>query len=378
MQKNPQAWQGFLSSACRNYKCRFDEQLLIYAQRPDAVAVAKLETWNRQFKRWVNKDSKGIAVFDPKGRRNTLKYYFDVSDTHEGYYGSRPVPIWQMDERYEQAVMERLSDRFGDVESTDLASDLMETAKNAVEDNLQDYFSQLKDCTKDSFLEELDDFNIEVIYRRLATNSVAFMLISRCGLDTNEFFDREDFADIVNFNTPATINAIGVATSDIAEMALREISQSIRNVQIAEKDQNRTFAQKRRLSMIKADNNPKGANTMSEITYSRQGDYLIPDLTLPTEPELPLGRYALMHRDYLEKHKRVTYLNLLTSGRLNGHLHEVEQTALQRLELLTKQLSAEQGVTEELKEKAPMQWVGLMNNIRSQAEEVILTELIYK
>lgn len=108
--KNPQAWQGFLSSACRNYKCRYDEQLLIYAQRPDAVAVAKLETWNRQFKRWVNKDSKGIAVFDPKGRRNTLKYYFDVSDTHEGYYGSRPVPIWQMDERYEQAVMERLSD----------------------------------------------------------------------------------------------------------------------------------------------------------------------------------------------------------------------------------------------------------------------------
>ena len=242
--KNPQAWQGFLSSACRNYKCRFDEQLLIYAQRPDAVAVAKLETWNRQFKRWVNKDSKGIAVFDPKGHRNTLKYYFDVSDTHEGYYGSRPVPIWQMDERYEQAVMERLSDRFGDVESTDLASALMETAKNAVEDNLQDYFSQLKDCTKDSFLEELDDFNIEVIYRRLAANSVAFMLISRCGLDANEFFDRDDFADIVNFNTPATINAIGIATSDIAEMALREISQSIRNVQIAEKDQNRTFAQR--------------------------------------------------------------------------------------------------------------------------------------
>ena len=242
--KNPQAWQGFLSSACRNYKCRFDEQLLIYAQRPDAVAVAKLETWNRQFKRWVNKDSKGIAVFDPKGRRNTLKYYFDVSDTHEGYYGSRPVPIWQMDERYEQAVMERLSDRFGDVESTDLASDLMETAKNAVEDNLQDYFSQLKDCTKDSFLEELDDFNIEVIYRRLAANSVAFMLISRCGLDTDGFFDREDFQEIVNFNTPATINALGIATSDIAEMTLREISLTIRDVQMAEKTQNRTFAQK--------------------------------------------------------------------------------------------------------------------------------------
>ena len=279
--KNPQAWQGFLSSACRNYKCRFDEQLLIYAQRPDAVAVAKLETWNRQFKRWVNKDSKGIAVFDPKGRRNTLKYYFDVSDTHEGYYGSRPVPIWQMDERYEQAVMERLSDRFGDVESTDLASALMETAKNAVEDNLQDYFSQLKDCTKDSFLEELDDFNIEVIYRRLTANSVAFMLISRCGLDTNEFFDREDFADIVNFNTPATINAIGIATSDIAEMALREISQSIRNVQMAEKDQNRTFAQRTQAQYDKGRQQPERSeyNERNHLQQTGGLSYSRPNIT---------------------------------------------------------------------------------------------------
>lgn len=279
--KNPQAWQGFLSSACRNYKCRFDEQLLIYAQRPDAVAVAKLETWNRQFKRWVNKDSKGIAVFDPKGRRNTLKYYFDVSDTHEGYYGSRPVPIWQMDERYEQAVMERLSDRFGDVESTDLASALMETAKNAVEDNLQDYFSQLKDCTKDSFLEELDDFNIEVIYRRLAANSVAFMLISRCGLDTNEFFDREDFVDIVNFNTPASINAIGIATSDIAEMALREISQSIRNVQIAGKDQNRTFAQRTQAQYDKGRQQPERSeyNERNHLQQTGGLSYSRPNIT---------------------------------------------------------------------------------------------------
>lgn len=279
--KTPQAWQGFLSSACRNYKCRFDEQLLIYAQRPDAVAVAKLETWNRQFRRWVNKDSKGIAVFDPKGRRNTLKYYFDVSDTHEGYYGSRPVPIWQMDERYEQAVMERLSDRFGDVESTDLASALMETAKNAVEDNLQDYFSQLKDCTKDSFLEELDEFNIEVIYRRLAANSVAFMLISRCGLDTNEFFDREDFADIVNFNTPASINAIGIATSDIAEMALREISQSIRNVQIAEKDQNRTFAQRTQAQYDKGRQQPERSeyNERNHLQQTGGLSYSRPNIT---------------------------------------------------------------------------------------------------
>ncbi|HJC73772.1 MAG TPA: N-6 DNA methylase, partial [Candidatus Mediterraneibacter faecavium] len=279
--KNPQTWQNFLAAACRNYKCRFDEQLLIFAQRPDAVAVAQLETWNKQFRRWVNKDSKGIAVFDPKGRRNTLKYYFDVSDTHEGYYGSRPVPIWQMETRYEQPVMERLSDRFGELESTDLASALMETAKNAVEDHLQDYLSQLKDVTADSFLEELDDLNIEVMYQRLAVNSVAFMLVSRCGLDTGEYFDREDFQDIVNFNTPATINALGIATSDIAEMALREISQTIRDVQVAEKTQSRTFAQETQSSYDRSRKQPERSDNHGEHHIYPSGglSYSRPDIT---------------------------------------------------------------------------------------------------
>ena len=279
--KNPQTWQNFLAAACRNYKCRFDEQLLIFAQRPDAVAVAQLETWNKQFRRWVNKDSKGIAVFDPKGRRNTLKYYFDVSDTHEGYYGSRPVPIWQMETRYEQPVMERLSDRFGELESTDLASALMETAKNAVEDHLQDYLSQLKDVTADSFLEELDDLNIEVMYQRLAVNSVAFMLVSRCGLDTGEYFEREDFQDIVNFNTPATINALGIATSDIAEMALREISQTIRDVQVAEKTQSRTFAQETQSLYDRSRKQPERSNNHGEHHIYPSGglSYSRPDIT---------------------------------------------------------------------------------------------------
>lgn len=279
--KSPQAWQSFLSAACRNYKCRFDEQLLIYAQRPDAVAVAQLETWNKQFKRWVNKDSKGIAVFDPKGRRNTLKYYFDISDTHEGYYGSRPVPIWQMSERYEQAVIERLSDRFGDVESTDLASVLMETAKNAALDNLQDYMPQLKSCTQDSLLEELDEYNVEVIYRQLAVNSVAYMLMSRCGVDTEAVFEREDFAEIINFNTTATINALGIATSDIAEMALREISQTIRDVQIADKRPNRTFApqSQTRYDVGREQAERSNHNERNHLHQTRGLSYSRPDIT---------------------------------------------------------------------------------------------------
>jgi len=240
--RNTQVWQNFLASACHNYKCRFDEQLLIYAQRPDATAVAEISTWNRLFKRWVNKNSKAIVVFDTKGQRNTLKYYFDVSDTHAGYYGSQPVPIWQMDRRYEQPVIERLSGRFGETKSSDFASVLMETAENAVSDNLSDYLVQLKENTKDSYLEEFDDLNIEVIYRQLAAKSVAFMLFRRCGLETDAYFDKEEFADIVNFNTPEVLNAIGIITSDISEMALREISQTIREVQIEAKKQNRTFA----------------------------------------------------------------------------------------------------------------------------------------
>ena len=279
--RNPQAWQNFLSSACRNYKCRFDEQLLIFAQRPDATAVTTLETWNKQFKRWVNKDSRGIAVFDTKGRRNTLKYYFDISDTHEGYYNSRPVPIWQMDERYEQAVIERLSDRFGDLEVRDFGEALMQTARNAVEDNLPDYLAQLKDCTEDSFLEELDDFNVEVMYKRLAVNSVAFMLMSRCGLDTGEYFETEDFSDIINFNTPATINAIGLAASDISEMALREISQTVRNVQIAEKSQNRTFAQPARNQYDIGRKQPERSNDNERNHLHETGGlpYSRPDIT---------------------------------------------------------------------------------------------------
>ena len=238
--KHPQAWQDFLSSACRNYKCRFDEQLLIFAQRPDAIAVLELEKWNQKFHRWVNKNSKSIAVFDLKGRSNTLKYYFDISDTHEGRYASHPVPIWSMQPPYEQEIRERLEDCFGEVQASDFASMLMEIAQNAVEDHLQDYLSQLKEVTPDSFLEELDDFNLEIMYRELTTNSVAYMLLHRCSCDASEYFEPEDFIDITNFNTPETLNGIGIATSDIAEMALREISFAIRNVQREGRSQNRT------------------------------------------------------------------------------------------------------------------------------------------
>lgn len=179
---NPAEWMAFMRSACRNYKCRFDEQILIYAQRSDATAVLEIEKWNKQFGRWVNKGATGIAVFDDEHNGNYRpKHYFDISDTHQSQY-SRPVPIWQLNARYETEVTLSLENSFGELENkSTLADALISAAKNAVDDNMIDYLHELMNCREDSFLEELDELNVEVEYRTALHNSVAYMLLTRCG-----------------------------------------------------------------------------------------------------------------------------------------------------------------------------------------------------
>jgi hypothetical protein len=214
----PEAWERFLESACRNFKLRFDEQLLIYAQRPDATAVLEIERWNKSFGRWVNRGAKGIAVFEDADRSHQrLKHYFDVSDTHESRR-SRPVPIWQMKPEYAAEVIETLENTFGELESKEtLASAIESAAKNAVQDNISDYASDLPYTIQNSFLEELSEEVAASMYRRTVRSSIAYMMMRRLGIDTAAHFSREDFADVVNFNTPDTLNALGYATSDIAE-----------------------------------------------------------------------------------------------------------------------------------------------------------------
>lgn len=226
---DPLAWEGFLTSACRNYKCRFDEQLLIHVQRPDAIAVATLETWNRQFRRWVNAGSKGIAVFANDGQRNYLKYYFDVSDTHEGI-NARPVSIWQIDKKYEKDVAKQLIDSFGEVTSDDFGDVLLQSAQNLVMDNLDGYDSELVDCVEGSLLEELNKEERLTAFHALMHNSVAYMLLTRCGLDTHGYLNAEDFSEIIHFNTMQTLHVIGTAISDLAELILREVAQAVRTV----------------------------------------------------------------------------------------------------------------------------------------------------
>ena len=222
-----ESWTGFLRSACYNYKCPFDEQVLIYAQRPNATAVLELEKWNRQFGRWVNAGATGIAVIDETRGKGRLKHYFDITDTHTTP-ASRAVPLWSMEETYTERVIETLEATFGTLAEKDTLPDaILSASRNAVADNMQDYLRELQDCRGGSMLEELDALNVEVTYRRALESSVAYMLLTRLSLPAAAYILPEDFEDIYSFDTPTTINALGIATSDIAEMGLREISRTV-------------------------------------------------------------------------------------------------------------------------------------------------------
>ena len=374
----PSHWGAFLTFACRNYRLPFDELLLIYAQRPDATAVLEIEWWNQRFGRWVNRGAKGIAVFD-RERPTRLRYYFDVSDTHETRM-SRPVPLWTVREEYALDIIETLENSFGELEHReDLGDALLSAAKNAVEDNMGDYLAELEQLTQGSLLEELDGDNLALQFRTVLGNSVAAMLLARCGIDPASYLEDEDFQDVGNFNTPETHNALGVATRDIARMCLDEIARTVISLERQAQKKIAHLQIPPQICMLKPENPKtyqKGANTM-EVTYTMQGNYLMPDLLPPQEEPISLGKYARMRKRFLQEHRKITYTNLLTSGRLSSHLAEIQQTAQRRMAQIVAQMAKAQGVTEELKASDQMKWVQMMNNLRNAAEEIVQAELIY-
>ena len=273
---NPQNWQAFLASACRNYKLRYDEQLLVYAQRPDATAVLEIEQWNKIFGRWVNRGARGIAVFADENRsRQRLTHYFDISDTHESRY-SRTVPIWDMRQEYEADVIETLESTFGEIENkSSLAEAIMGAARNAAEDNIPDYLQDLYYATEGSSFEEVEEDIVAFIYKNVVANSVAYMMMSRLGIDTDGYFELDDFRDVTNFNTQETLNALGFATSDIAEMGLTEVSKTI----TALNRQNRIIVGQDRNEYNKVENNDE-RSLDDERTDLHDGGRL-----QPSEPE---------------------------------------------------------------------------------------------
>ena len=225
---NPVNWQSFLKTAGRNFRLRFDEQLLIYAQRPDATAVLEIERWNGTFGRWVNRGAKGIAVFEDADRsRQRLIHYFDISDTHESRY-SRPVPIWQMRDEYTAEVIDTLESTFGELNDKEtLAVAIESAARNAVEDNIADYISDFMSLGAGSDIEYLSADEANALYLELVRNSVSYMVMARLGLDADKVYSPDDFVGISSFNSQEVLNAVGIATSDIAEMALLPVSRTI-------------------------------------------------------------------------------------------------------------------------------------------------------
>ena len=253
----PEVWPRFLTTACYNFRLSFDKQILLYAQRPDATAVLPIEGrqgWNQRFGRWVNRGSKGIAILDSDSNGHArIKYYFDIADTHEGRH-PRPVPIWAIRPGQEQAIMETLENSFGVLGNANTLSDaLISAASNVMEDNFQDYLSQLIYYKEGSFLEPLDEESLEAIFKPLLQNSIGYMLLVRCGIDPSDHFAPEDFSYISGFNTLQTINALGTATSDISQMCLSEIARTVLSIQ----RESRTFAEPTENEYAVAENQPE-------------------------------------------------------------------------------------------------------------------------
>ena len=238
--KNPEEWVSFMECAAMNYKYSFSDQALIYAQKPETIACAEIETWNKAFKRWVNKGATGIALLTEKNGYPYMRYVFDVSDTNTRL--GKNFLLWTVTKAYEEYVIEALENRYGELEDkSSLANAIISSAYNMVEDNLPDYLEDLKQFSNNSVLGSQDDTHIKATYQSLLSNSVAFMMMKRCGIDPNEYFKADDFKDIKEFNTYDTITRLGIATSDISEMGLREIYSTIKNVRINEIDKIRTF-----------------------------------------------------------------------------------------------------------------------------------------
>ena len=350
-----QEWAGFLTTAARLYKYPFHEQLMIYAQRPDATACAEYDLWNNRMGRYVRRGSKGIALVDDSGDRPRLRYVFDISDTGTREHSRTPW-LWTLNEEHTAPVMAMLERNY-DVSGGDLAQQLADVAAKLAEEYWADHRRDILPIVDGSFLEEYDEYNIEVQFKSAATVSITYALMSRCGLEPEQYFSHEDFMPIFDFNTPAVIGALGTAVSQANQQVLRQIGVTIQNYERAKSAE-------------------RSATHENNLTYIQNGDYLIPDLSLSEQPEKPLGKYGRMRKAYLKQHRPILYNQLLMTEKLYPHLREIDETANQRLEQMMPQLAETAGATEALKAADPMQWLGLMNTCKAQAEEILLAELI--
>ena len=348
-------WTAFLTTAARLYKYPFHEQMMIYAQRPDATACAEYDLWNEKMGRYVRRGSKGIALVDDSGDRPRLRYVFDISDTGTREHSRTPW-LWQLEEQHIGPVSAMLERNYG-VAGDNLAQQLTDVAGKLASEYWDEHQQDFRYIVDGSFLEEYDDLNIEVQFKSAATVSIAYALMSRCGLDTDQYFQHEDFMPIFDsIPRPRLGRWERRSARSTSRCCGRSVSPS---------------------NIMSVSNSRKGALHMeNNLTYTRTGDYLIPDLSLSEQPEKPLGKYGRMRKAYLKEHRPLIYNQLLLTEKLYPHLLEIDETANSRLEQMMPQLAESAGATEELKARDPMRWVGLMNTCKAQAEEILMAELI--
>lgn len=238
--KNPDDWMSFLECAAMNYKYPFNDQVLIYAQRPEAVACAKIEAWNKQVGRWVNRGAKGIALLSEDNGYTNLRYVFDIADTNSKF--GKSFRLWSVPKPYEIDIIESLENKYGELEDkSSLGLAIKSVSKILVEDNMQDYLEDLKFYRENSSLEPMTDEAVQLLFQNALENSIAFSMIKRCGLNPNDYFTNEDFTPILVFDSYETITRLGVATSEISEMGIREIYNTIKKLRINEINKIRTF-----------------------------------------------------------------------------------------------------------------------------------------
>lgn len=347
-------WTAFLTTSARLYKYPFAEQLMIYKQRPEATACAEYDLWNDRMNRYVKRGSKGIALLDMRGEQPKLRYVFDVADTGERK-NSRPVQLWKMNAEHEQPIIRALDTAF-DVSAGagSLENHIMEAAERLARDYWEENRRQISDIVADSYLEGYDELNIGASFKRAAAVSIAYSVFTRTVGNADDYLSTRIFW-----------------TSLILIRRLPPMCWELRSAKCPARSSGKLNA---RSEPMKEISRQKGAKTMMELNYTKNGDYLIPDIQLSVQEQKPLGKYGRMRRAFLQENNTLLYNHLILTEKLYPHLWEIQETATARMEQMMADLLKANPAPD--KKSNQMAWVQHMNMLKAQAEEVILTELI--
>ena len=368
--KDEKSWLSFLDTSSYMFKYDFADQLLIYAQKPDAKACATFDYWNNRMKRWIKKGAKGIALIDDSKKYSSLRYVFDIADTRSPQHQN--LKLWAINESMYDAVIESLSNSYGILKNKqDLGSAYLSLAHMFVKDNGDDYLEQIIKYNQNSSFENMEVFEIKKVFIKILENSIAYCLMRRSDIDPIFYFEKGDFDAISLFDTFDVIGVLGTANKDLTDVALSEIGRVVRKLIQSE---NRTFVQSKEISQNIDDGDNEGSVIYEGSHIQSSRGLSVSNLKIGNE-ENPLGKYAMLRMNYLKTNQPAHLFALRASNTLNKHLKEVEEQAQAKMEKMMEQMLVKHPAPN--KETYQMEWVQHMNNLKVQVEEIILKEIIY-